>query len=267
MTAPPSVRVSDPSGRVSDGPAESGPRRRASADAPSPTLTIQPTIAVGGMASARAPWEGIGEATAPRRRRSAPVERPPVWMRESRRRDSSLQRFARHVWERIAVAWRPPPEPEYGVDPSEWVPAAPAPYATARSFLPSRGLVVSTLVAIGAWAWVGTCLQTVDPRAPYALIAFLGGVAVGIAAVLAPALRVLAMRYGRTRAFRDASWWHGIRQGALVGLAVAVNGLLLAFRQWAPIGAVAVGFGACAVEGIILAVLLSARGRSDAGVH
>ena len=253
--------------RYGDGPADSGTRRRASADAPTPTLTIQPTIAVGGMASARAPWEGLGGVTAPRRRRSAPVERTSGWGREASRRNGSLQRSIRHLWERIARAWRPAPEPEYGVDPSEWVPAAPAPYATARSFLPSRGLVLSTLVAIGAWAWVGTCLQTVDPYAPFALIAFLGGVAVGIAAVLAPALRVLATRYGRTRAFRDAAWWHGIRQGALVGLAVAVNGFLLAFRQWAPIGAVAVGFGAVAVEGIILAVLLSARGRPDMAVH
>jgi hypothetical protein len=123
--------------------------------------------------------------------------------------------------------------------------------------------VASTLVAVGAWAWVWTCLQTVDPYAPYAVLTLLGGVAVGVAAVLAPSLRLLATRYGRTRAFREAAWWHGVRQGALVGLAVAANGFLLAFRQWAPIGSVAVGFGTVAVEGIILTILLSARRRPD----
>jgi hypothetical protein len=123
--------------------------------------------------------------------------------------------------------------------------------------------VVSVVVAVTAWSGVATCLQTMDPRAPYALMALLGSVAVGVAAILAPPLRLLATQYGRTRVFRRAAWWHGGRQGALVGMAVAVNGFLLAFRQWAPVGAVAVLLGALAVEGIILSVLLSARGRAD----
>lgn len=240
-----------------------GGRRRASADSRATTETVEPTIAIRGMASARAPWEGLGGTPVPRRRRSAPVDHSSVSVGGVARGTGPVKQIVGRVWRRVAHSWVPASAPDRCVDPSEWVPATPAPYATARSFLPSRGLVASTIVAIGAWAWVATCLQTVDPYSPYAVIAFLGGIAVGIAAVLAPALRVLATRYGRTRAFRDAAWWHGIRQGALVGLAVAVNGFLLAFRQWSPIGGAAVGVGAVAVEGIILAVLLSARGRPD----
>ncbi|MFM7197206.1 MAG: hypothetical protein ACKO2D_04880 [Chloroflexota bacterium] len=123
--------------------------------------------------------------------------------------------------------------------------------------------MVSMLVAVTAWSGAATCLQTMDPRAPYALMALLGSVAVGIAATLAPPLRLLATQYGRTRAFRRAAWWHGSRQGALAGMAVAVNGFLLAFRQWAPVGGIAVALGALVIEGLILSVLLSARGRAD----
>jgi hypothetical protein len=46
-------------------------------------------------------------------------------------------------------------------------------------------------------------------------------------------------------------------------MAVAVNGFLLAFRQWAPVGGIAVALGAVVIEGLILSVLLSARGRAD----
>ena len=232
-------------------PDATGSRRRASADA------TTPTIALDGMGSARAPWEGLGSAPTPRRRRSAQVK-----IRPAPRRPAVARVFVT-LGQRISLMWRPSVEPEVGVDPSEWVQATPTRYETARSFLPSRGLVLSMLVAIGAWAWVGACLLTIDPHAPYAVLTLLGGVTVGITAILAPPLRLLATRYGRTRAFREAAWWHGMRQGALVGLAVAANGFLLAFRQWAPVGSVAVGFGTLAVEGIILAVLLSARGRPD----
>jgi hypothetical protein len=259
--------------QASDGGSVTGPRRRASAPSPTASLTLRSMISVGPMASPRAPWEGLAQTKSPQRRRLAPFDASttpwgePVRRQMSRRGSLPIALNARRPWEWIAQAVRRGAEREYKVEPSEWVPAVPSRFATARSFLPSRGVVVSTLVAVGSWAWVATCLQTVDPYAPYALIGLLVGVAVGIAATTAPALRVIALHYGRTRAFRESAWWHGVRQGALVGLAVAVNGGLLAFRQWAPIGAVVVGFGVIAVEGIILAVLLSARGRPDSLLH
>ena len=245
------------------------PRRRASAENPTASLTIRSTIAVGAMAPSRAPWEGLSGTNSPRRRRSAPHEYLPtkdeVSARDEMPRSNGgpVPPIARGRWHNFIAAIRLSPQRELVVDPSEWVPTTPSRFATARSFLPSRGLVISTIVAVVAWAWVGTCLQSVDPYAPYALIGLLFGTAVGIAAVIAPPLRVLALRYGRTRRFRQAAWWHGVRQGSLVGLAVAVNGGLLAFRQWAPIGAVAVAVGVIAIEAMILAVFLSVRGRAE----
>ena len=170
-------------------------------------------------------------------------------------------RRATAVWDWIRHAFRRGAKVEPGVDPVPWTPPVTSRTARARAFLPSPGVVASLVIAGGAWAWVATCLESVDPYAPYVLVSFLGAVATAVAAMLAPLLRLFATRYGTTRAFREAAWWHGVRQGVLVGAVVAANGFLLALRQWAVAAAVAVGLGAVAIEVAFLAVLLTAPRR------
>ncbi|MCX5990076.1 MAG: hypothetical protein NTV35_13785, partial [Chloroflexi bacterium] len=60
------------------------------------------------------------------------------------------------------------------------------------------------------------------------------------------------LAYGRTRRYRDAVWFHSVRQGVLFGVLVIGIAFLASLRMWTPIVTVMLTFCVIALEVLVI---------------
>ena len=141
------------------------------------------------------------------------------------------------------------------INPEEWVPVPPVPptrLSTLVAFLPSPGVLIAVAIAVPAWGALGGLLFSVEPTAPYALIWFMTVLLIAITATVAPLSRAAGLAYGRTRRYRDAVWFHSVRQGILFGVLVIGIAFLASLRMWTPMVTVMLTFCVIALEVLVI---------------
>ena len=217
-----------------------------------------PPIAPSGAASGMR----VVNAIEPRRRRSAPL------VHESARSGAIPHRSTRgaswrsitRIGDRLASfakfrgSQKTPPEIAR-INPEEWVPVPPVPptrLSTLVAFLPSPGVLIAVAVAVPAWGALGGLLFSVEPTAPYALIWFMTVLLIAITATVAPLSRAAGLAYGRTRRYRDAVWFHSVRQGILFGVLVIGIAFLASLRMWTPMVTVMLTLCVIALEVLVI---------------
>lgn len=212
-----------------------------------------PSGAAGGMR--------VVNVVEPRRRRSAPLAHYPASSGASSQRSTVgvSWRAIRRIGNRLAsfAKSRSSPKPRTeiaSINPEEWVPVPPVPptrLSTLAAFLPSPGVLIAIGIAVPAWGALGGLLFSVEPKAPYALIWFMTFLLVAITATVAPLSRAAGLAYGRTHRYREAVWWHSVRQGILFGVLVIALAFLASLRLWTPMGTVMLTFGVIALEALV----------------